>query len=244
MFLVGDSTVTDQTVEPYGSWGQMLPRWFDDTVAVANHAESGETLKAFRAERRWEKVMLAVKPGDYVFLQFGHNDLNTRGHNGIWPKDDALGDWSFTHSDAKSEYPWLLAAYAVEVRRRGATPVIVSPMTKIDIRTGALNTAGLGDYPQAAAEAARLSGAAFIDLNALSMEIMRALGPENARRAYVDGLHTNSYGAYLLARAVALGIARARLPLAEHLIDNAARFDPAHPQPLPEHFDVPLEPAP
>ncbi len=244
VFLVGDSTVTDQPAEPYGSWGQQLTRWFQPTVAVANHAESGETLKAFRAQRRWEKVMLEMKPGDYVFMQFGHNDLNTKGHDGIWPREDTTGDWVHTHSEANTDYKWLLAAYAVEVKRRGGIPVIVSPMTKINLRTGELNIAGMGDYPKAAAEAAKLADAAFIDLNAMSVALAQGLGPALAPKAYVDGLHSNTYGAYLFSRCIIEGIRQSGLGLAKHLVDDAGQFDATKPAPLPDDFQVPLEPRP
>jgi lysophospholipase L1-like esterase len=242
VFLLGDSTVTDQATEPYGTWGQLLGRWFKPTVAIANHAESGQTLKAFRFQRRWDKVMEAMKPGDYVFMQFGHNDLNQRGHDAMWAREDKAGDWVNTFADANTDYKWLLASYAVEVKRRGGIPVIVSPMTKINLRTGEINATGLGEYPKAAREAAQLAGAAFIDLNAMSIEIMRALGPELDRKAYVDGLHTNTYGGYLLSRCIVTGIRQAKLGLAENLVEDAGNFDPAHPAPLPADFTLPLDP--
>ena len=121
----------------------MLPRWFKPEVAIANYAESGETLKAFRFERRWDKVMSQVKPGDYVFMQFGHNDLNKTGRNAMWPADQPSGDWSKTYSEANTDYKQLLKDYAEEVKKKGAIPVIVSPMTKISIQTGELNIAGI-----------------------------------------------------------------------------------------------------
>ncbi len=241
VFLLGDSTVTDQVTEPYGTWGQHLTRWLQLPVVVANHAESGQTAKGFRFQRRWDKVMELIKPGDYVFIQFGHNDLNARGHDAMWPLDDQAGEWVRTHSDALTDYKWELATDALEVKRHGGIPVIVSPMTKIDIRTGALNTAGLGDYPQGAREAAELAECAFIDLNAMSVKLVEALGPEAARKAYVDGLHTNTYGGYLLARCIAEGIREAKLPLAEHLLPDAA-FDLTHPAPLPDAYDIPADP--
>ena len=242
VFLVGDSTVTDQGSEPYGTWGQQLPRWFKPPVVIANHAEAGQTLKSFRFQRRWEKVMSLMRPGDYVFMQFGHNDLNRTGHDAMWPRDDAAGDWVNTHSEANTDYKWLLAAYAVEVRRRGGIPVIVSPMTKIDRRTGRINRAGLGDYPAAAGEAARLAGVAFIDLNRMSVEVMESLGEALASEAYVDGLHSNTYGGYLFSRCVVEGIKQAKLALAAYLADDAGTFDPAHPAPLPKDFTLPLDP--
>ena len=241
LFLIGDSTVTDQVTEPYGTWGQHLTRWFRLPVVVANHAESGQTAKGFRFQRRWDKVMELIKPGDYVFIQFGHNDLNARGHDAMWPLDDQAGEWVRTHSEALTDYKWELATDALEVKRHGGIPVIVSPMTKIDIRTGALNTAGLGDYPQGAREAAELAECAFIDLNAMSIKLVEALGPEAARKAYVDGLHTNTYGGYLLARCLAEGIREAKLPIADFLTDDA-RFEVSHPAPLPEAYDIPADP--
>ncbi|OAM89925.1 hypothetical protein AW736_11470 [Termitidicoccus mucosus] len=242
VFLIGDSTVTDQGSEPFGTWGQQLPRWFAPPVVIANHAESGQTLKAFRFQRRWDKVMSLMRPGDYVFMQFGHNDLNQRGHDAMWPVEDKAGDWVNTHADAYTDYKWLLAAYAAEVRRRGGTPVIVSPMTKIDRRNGFLNTPGLGNYPAAAREAARLADAAFIDLNAMSAEIVRTLGEKAAPLAYVDGLHTNTYGGYLFSRCIVEGVRRALPELARHIAADAGAFDPAHPSPLPDGFKIPPDP--
>ena len=113
VFLLGDSTVTDQVTEPYGTWGQHLTRWLQLPVVVANHAESGQTAKGFRFQRRWDKVMELIKPGDYVFIQFGHNDLNARGHDAMWPLDDQAGEWVRTHSDALTDYKWELAGHRV-----------------------------------------------------------------------------------------------------------------------------------
>lgn len=242
LFLIGDSTVTDQASEPYGTWGQQLPRWFEPPVVVANYAESGQTLKAFRFQRRWDKVMESMKPGDYVFMQFGHNDLNQRGHDAMWPVEDKAGDWVNTHADANTDYKWLLASYAVEVSRRGGIPVIVSPMTKMNRRTGEVNAAGMGDYPKAAQEAARLADCAFIDLNAMSMEIVEILGAARSPSAYVDGLHTSTYGGYLLSRCIIEGIRQADLDIVKYFAKDAGIFDPANPDPLPDDFKIPLDP--
>jgi lysophospholipase L1-like esterase len=241
VYLCGDSTVTDQAREPYGSWGQMLPRWFNDTVVVANYAESGETLKAFRLERRWEKVMSLVKPGDYVFMQFGNNDMQTSGHNAMWPADDHAEDWANVHSAADTDYQSILKEWSAQVKAKGATPVIVSPYTKQ--RGGAPDPAGLRGYPAAAAKAAKDSETAFLDLNAISTTVLTALGPQNGAAVYVDGQHTRSYGAYMNARSVSHGIRQLNLELAKHLTADAL-FDPEHPSPLPADFAVPLEPAP
>jgi hypothetical protein len=78
VYLLGDSTVCDQPREPWKSWGQMLPRFFTPKVAVANHAESGESLRSSLGARRVDKVMSLLKPADYVLVQFGHNDMKDR----------------------------------------------------------------------------------------------------------------------------------------------------------------------
>ena len=74
IFLLGDSTVTDQSREPYNSWGQMLPRWFKPEVAIANHGESGETYRDSIGRRRLDKILSLMKPGDWLIMQFGTND--------------------------------------------------------------------------------------------------------------------------------------------------------------------------
>jgi lysophospholipase L1-like esterase len=246
VFLAGDSTVTDQTREPWASWGQMLPRFFDAGVAVANHAESGETLRAFRAEGRLAKVLSQIRAGDYLFLQFAHNDQKP-GPN---------------HLDAFTSYQHELLSFADEARRRGATPVLVTsmPRRRFDDAGRILNT--LGDYPEAVRQLARREQLALIDLNAAATTLFEALGGEGSKQAFVhfpaktfpgqdeelkDDTHFRGYGAYELARAVVAGIERSGLGLASHLID-VGRFDPAHPDPpaawsLPPSPPLPLVPA-
>jgi hypothetical protein len=79
VYILGDSTVCDQPREPWNSWGQMLPRFFKSGVAIANHAESGESLKSSLGAKRLEKVLSTMKKGDYLFIQLGHNDMKERG---------------------------------------------------------------------------------------------------------------------------------------------------------------------
>jgi lysophospholipase L1-like esterase len=241
VFVLGDSTVTDQTTEPGGSWAQSLPRWFKPEVAVANHAESGETLKAFRrpAERRWDKVLSQLKPGDYVFMQFGTNDMKKHGNNNIYPDED----FSSTYAEANTEYKDLLEKYAGETRAKGATPVIVSPMSRRNLQNGkSVNT--LGDYPKAAEAAAKEFGCPFIDLTALSAEVDEALGPDLVGRAFNDGTHPNTYGGYLLSRCMVEGIKQEVPDLAKYLVDDAGTFDPRHPEPMPDDFKLPPDPRP
>jgi lysophospholipase L1-like esterase len=232
IFLAGDSTVTDQRWEPGASWGQMLPRFFKPVVAVANHAESGETLKSFFAELRLDKILLQIKPGDYLFIQFGHNDEKSQ-----WPQ---------TYAEASTTYRSYLRAYIAEARRRGATPVLITSMHRrnFDARGKIVNTHG--DYPEAVRAVANEEHVALIDLHQMSAAFYEALGPDKSTLAFSNGgkdpTHHNNYGAYELARCVVEGIKAAKLPMSEWLVEEVAPFDPAKPDPV-EIFSLPASAA-
>ena len=225
-FIVGDSTVTDQPYEPWNSWGQMLPRFFKAGVAVANHAESGESLKSFLGARRLDKVLSAMKEGDYMFIQFGHNDMKERGE----------GVGAFTTYKASLE-----AVQCSEARKHGSIPVLVTPMHRksLDAAGKVVNT--LGDYPEAVRQAARDEKTPLIDLNAMSKVLYEALGPKEIGKAFQDGTHHNNYGSYELARCVVEGIKQNKLDLVKFLADDVQPFDPAKPDP-PNDFKVPSSP--
>ena len=225
LYLAGDSTVTDQPVAPSASWGQVLPRFFDDQIAVANHAESGETLKSFMTELRFDKLLSKVKVGDWVMIQFAHNDQKVQ-----WPQ---------TYAEAETTYRAYLRTYIAEVRRRGATPLLVTSPDRRNFDDAGHIVSTLGDYPQAMREVATEEHVAVIDLNAMSRRFYEALGPDISPRAFADEgrdkTHFNDYGAWNLARCVVEGL-RAADPamagqLALHLATDAGPYDPAHPSP-------------
>ncbi|WP_211101508.1 rhamnogalacturonan acetylesterase [Niveispirillum sp. SYP-B3756] len=223
LYLAGDSTVTDQPAEPGASWGQMLTAFLTPDLAVANHAESGETLKSFITGLRLDKLLSRMKPGDYLFIQFGHND-SKQG----WPQ---------TYADPATTYPAYLRVFIAEARRRGATPVLVTPMHRRSFDAKGQITNSHGDYPDAVRRVAAEEKVALIDLTAMSKVLYEALGPEIAPRAFAadgkDATHHNNYGAWLLARCVVEGIRASALPLKDHIRADVSRFDPAHP-PLPD----------
>jgi lysophospholipase L1-like esterase len=203
----------------------MLPRFFKPGVAVANHAESGETLRAFAAEKRLDKVLSTMKAGDYLFIQFGHNDMKERGE----------GVGAFT-TYAKS-----LEHDIAQARGKGAIPVLLTPMHRRTFDADGKITNSLGDYPEAVRRTAREQNVPLIDLNAMSKPFYEALGPEGSKKAFVDNTHHNNYGSYELARCVVEGIKRNGLDLAKHLVDDLPPFDPVHPDPI-ERFGVPASP--
>jgi lysophospholipase L1-like esterase len=231
LFLAGDSTVCDQPYEPFSSWGQMLPRFFGPGAAVANHAESGESLRSFVGEGRLAKLDTLMRPGDYLFIQFGHNDQKERGEN--------VGAFTTYKAD--------LERFVADARSHGATPVLVTPVSRRTFGDDAKIMNSLGDYPEAVRRVAREEGVALIDLNAMTKVLYEALGPEKAQslfptvRGRVEGTHHNDYGSYEVAKCVVEAIRADKLAIADFLLRDTAPFDPAHPDP-PGGFAVPASP--
>jgi lysophospholipase L1-like esterase len=229
LFILGDSTVTDQPSG--GSWGQFATRWFKPEVAVANHAESGETLKGFLKERRWDKVLDSMKPGDYVLIEFGCNDSKQRGNQNIYPGQD----FSETYAPADTTYKELLKQFAADVKKKGGFPIIASPSAR---RQDSAKPTSLGAYATAAMAVATEIGVPGIDLNSMGVDLNVALGADAAKQ-FADQTHHVEYGAYLASKCIALGIKQANIPLAKYIVDDFGNFDPKHPDPLPARFDLP-----
>ncbi|HEY0623225.1 MAG TPA: rhamnogalacturonan acetylesterase [Sphingomonas sp.] len=228
LYLTGDSTVTDQRAEPAASWGQMLPRFLDSGIAVANHAESGETLKSFLTSHRLDKALSRMRPGDFLLIQFGHNDQKAQ-----WPQ---------TYADPAITFRAWLRAYIAEARRRGATPILVTSPERRNFDAAGRIVPSHGDYPAAVRAVAREDGVALIDLTPMTVTFYEALGPASASLAFNDGgkdkTHHNNYGAYQIAHMVASRLAAAGPELAGHVLPEGRAYDPAHPLP-PETFALP-----
>lgn len=220
VFITGDSTVCDQPFEPWTSWGQMLPVFFTSGVAIANYAESGETLAGSIAGNRFKKIFSVMKPGDYLLIQFGHNDMKDK------------------RADALERYKTNLVDVVTETRAKGGVPILVTSME----RKAGIDRLTLEGYPDAVREIARQEKCPLIDLNAMSIVFYRALGPQQLDRAFVDGTHHNNYGSYELAKCVVLGIERTRLPLTRYITSDFKGFEPGRPDPV-EAFYMPASAA-
>jgi lysophospholipase L1-like esterase len=166
---------------------------------VANHAESGETLKGFLKERRWDKVLDSLHPGDYVIIEFGCNDSKKSGPQNIYPGQD----FSETYIDAATTYKELLKKLCGgRARTRDAFPIIVSPSAR---RQDSAKPGSLGAYAVAAMAAAQEIGVPSIDLNSMGVDINAALGAD-APKEFGDQTHHVEYGSYLQSKCIALGI--------------------------------------
>jgi lysophospholipase L1-like esterase len=226
IYLTGDSTVVDAQYEPWASWGQMLPYFFiPNEVVIANYAESGETLKAFEDRHRIDKIWNKLKPGDYLFIQFGHNDQKAG-------------------NSTKSGYRKRLKEWILKAKQLGAIPVLVTSMNRrvFDENNKIVNT--LDDFPDAMREIAKDEKVDLIDLNALSKTLFEAMGPELAKKAFVyypansypnqptalaDDTHFNPYGAYELAKCVVKSIVDQNLPLKKYISKIEKNFNPNKP---------------
>jgi lysophospholipase L1-like esterase len=234
VFVLGDSTVADQASEPYGSWGQMLPRFLKPGVAVANHAESGETLRASLSRRRIDKVISALNPGDLVLIQFGHND-----------QKQLFDGSSAPFTSYKSE----LKAHVDMIRSAGGRPVLVTSVERRRFDAQGNMSTTLNDYAEAVRQTSRELKTPLIDLHAMSSQLYLAMGAGASESLFaappgkpVDNTHHNSYGAYVLARLVSQGLRESGLPFAQYLSEDLGRVEPGHPPRL-EQFAVPASPA-
>jgi lysophospholipase L1-like esterase len=217
VYVLGDSTVCDQPAEPWNSWGQMLPRFFKPDIAVANHAESGETVRSSLGAKRFDKVFSLMTKGDYLLIQFGTND----------EKDG---------QSALETYKANLKKIIGRTRSLGGTPVLVTSME----RKGGVNGPTLNGYPEGMREVAKAEGCALVDLNAMSLVFYKALGADLGK-AFQDGTHHNNYGSYELAKCVVEGLKQDKLPLSKYIVADFGDFDPAHPDPVAD-FTMPASP--
>ena len=218
IFLAGDSTVTDQPSGPWGSWGQMLPYFFQPGVAIANYAQSGESVASSLGARRFEKIFAEMKPGDHLLIQFGHNDMKSK------------------RADALSKFRQNLTDIIRRTHDLGGVPVLVTSMERKPGR----GYVSLGEYPQAMREVAAKHRVPLIDLNKMSRTLYEALG-EDLGPAFQDNSHHTVYGSFLLAKCVVQGIVDNRLTIAHLVNDRFRGFDPAKPDSL-ESVAIPATP--
>lgn len=231
IFLAGNSTVVDQESEPWASWGQMFPAFLKPEVVVANFAESGETLKAFIHEQRFRKIESMIRPGDFLLMEFAHNDQKPGG----------------SHVDPFTTYQEYLMRFVDMARAHGATPVFVTSTNRRRFHADGTIINTLEEYPDAMRQLARQENILLIDLHAMSKTLLEALGPEGSKKAFVhyevgdfpwlktplaDDTHFSTYGAWQLARCVAEAIREGNSPLNYFLKDPSTVYNPASPDPV------------
>ncbi|MDR1673491.1 MAG: pectate lyase [Bacteroidales bacterium] len=226
VYTVGDSTMANKDTtlrNPERGWAMMFQPFFDTTmVIVENHAVNGRSSKSFMDEGKWQVVADKLQAGDYVFIQFGHNDEKSED-----PK---------RYTDPQTTYKEFLTQYVNETRAKGAFPVLMTSIArrKFSPETGMpLDTHG--EYPVAVRELAKELDVPLIDMAVMTERMLIRMGHEDSKRIYMwlqsgqspkfpDGLqddtHLNEYGAFQVAQMVAGSIRAQQLPLAEYLVRN------------------------
>jgi lysophospholipase L1-like esterase len=228
IYLAGDSTVTDQDVEPWASWGQFITNYFDDKVVVANYAVSGSALSSFKGSNRLKKINSLLKPGDYLFVEFAHNDEKLKG-----PENTA---W-----ESYSKY---LAEYVETARNKGAIPVLVTPTQRRAFNPDGTLKPTHGDFPDAMRAVAKKLNVPLIDVTQMTTQVYEKWGDQMSRKAFVqypantfpgqekaleDNTHFNSFGANEVALCVIKGIRELNLPLKNNIIKETPAYDPTKP---------------
>ncbi|MGQ7944386.1 rhamnogalacturonan acetylesterase [Flavobacterium sp. WC2509] len=238
LYIAGDSTVTDQDKEPWGSWGQFFPNYLTDDVVVANYACSGLALSSFKSGNRLEKILYLMQPGDYLFIEFGHNDEKAKG--------EGKGAWG--------EYTTLLKEYVTRARSKGGIPVLITPTQRRHFNTdGTLNPTH-GEFPDAMRKVAQELQVPLIDVTNMTTSMYESWGESLSKKAFVqypantfpgqtktlaDNTHFNSFGANEVARCVVQGIRDLKLDIAKNIKTTVPNYDPKKPS-QPSDWTVPM----
>jgi len=214
--LAGDSTMADKPTEPPNpehGWGQLLPKFFKDPAMIVNHAANGRSTRSFITEGRWQKLVDALRPGDWVIIQFAHNDEK------IFP-------------NARGEFQDNLRRFVADVRAKQANPILATPCARRSFDESGRLADTHGDYPDAVRAVAAATKVPLLEMNLLTMDLEAGHGPEGSKRlhlwigagvyqrqpaGYQDDTHYSAYGAERVAALAVQEIIRLRLPLADWL---------------------------
>lgn len=222
IFLVGDSTMADKAVATYPEtgWGMPFRYYFDSTVKVDNRAQNGRSTRTFVQQGRWKSIMEVLKAGDYVLIQFGHND-------------EVPSKGSYTPPE---QFVGYLAQFVRDARSKGAFPVLITPVARRRFAKSSSGKEEIQDthkvYGNLVRKVARDMQVPLIDLQEKSMALLAQLGPENSTflynhlspgenphypKGHTDDTHFNELGARKMAEIVLHGVQSLQLPLANHI---------------------------
>jgi lysophospholipase L1-like esterase len=238
LFIAGDSTVTDQDLEPWASWGQFFPNYLTADVVVANYACSGLALSSFKSGNRLEKILHLIQPGDYLFIEFGHNDEKAKG--------EGKGAWG--------EYTILLKEYVTRTREKGGIPVLITPTQRRRFNDNGTLIPTHGEFPDAMRKVAQELKIPLIDVTNMTTAMYESWGDELSKKAFVfypentfpgqtkalaDNTHFGSFGANEVAKCVVQGIRDLGLDIAKNIKTTVPNYDPKKPS-QPSDWTVPM----
>ena len=224
IYLIGDSTMSDKPLpdNPERGWGMVLPYFFNNKLKIENHARNGRSTKSFLSEGRWQAVLDKLQSGDYVFIQFGHNDEKESDPNRYAPP----------HTLYKEN----LERYVKETREKGAVPVLLTPIMRRRFDDAGKFYDTHGEYPDVVREVAVELDVRLIDLHKKSREVIEKYGEEKSKELFLfikpgeydslpdgkeDNTHFSIKGAYIMANLVAEGIKELQFPIAKWMEDKS-----------------------
>lgn len=238
LYLIGDSTVKNSSGNGEGGmwgWGHFIAAHIDTTrLQVENHAIGGRSSRTFLSEGRWDRIMTTLKPGDFVMMQFGHNDagpvndtIRARGSiKGVGNETQEIDNLITKKHEIVHSYGWYLQKYITDAQAKGAIPIVLSLVPRNVWKNGKVERA-TGSYVAWAADVAKKQGAYFIDLNERVATKYETLGDSaTLQTTYFvnDHTHTNAAGARLNAATVIEGVTQLKdCPLNRYLTANAPR---------------------
>ena len=174
IFMIGNSTMANKPLyngNPEKGWGQVFPLYFKEGVIIKNYAVNGRSTKSFIDEGKWEKVKNQLEPGDYLFIEFGHNDAK---------KEDPK-----RFADAKTDYKNNLEKFINEARTKGAIPLLLTPVSRRKFDTAGFPVDTHGDYPGAMRETSIKLNVPLIDLTEKTLKLLKRYGPEESKKLYL-----------------------------------------------------------
>jgi lysophospholipase L1-like esterase len=218
VYLIGDSTIANKAITAYPEtgWGMPFQFMFDSTVVVDNRAKNGRSTRTFISENLWQPICDKLRPGDYVFIQFGHNDESKE-------KTDRY--------TSPEDYKRNLLKFISETRVKKANPVLLTPVTRRKFKNGKIQETH-AEYSMLVREVAERQNVPVIDLDKLSRELLQEFGEENSRLLFLqlqpgehpnypngkeDNTHFNELGARKMAQIVLKEIQRLNLELATRI---------------------------
>lgn len=220
IFMIGDSTMADKNLtggNPERGWGHMLPGYLSEDIRVDNHAQNGRSSKSFIDEGRWDKVLSLIKKGDYVFIQFGHNDEK--------PKADR-------HTDPGTTFDANLSRFVNETRAKGGIPVLFNSIVRRNFGEGDKLVDTHGAYLDSPRNVAKELNVPFIDMNKITHDLVEGLGPDASKKLFMwvtpntvpaipkgreDNTHLTVYGGRVVAGLTIDAIARVVPQLAPYV---------------------------
>ncbi len=211
IYMAGDSIMCNYSEKqaPLQGWGHELPALVKDDVKVVNLAVGGRSVKSFREEQRWEKLLEAVKEGDFVVIQFGHNDSNKKD-----PK---------RYANHNNEFRELLKTCVQEVREKKANPILATPSCRwaFTEENTKISNGTPSAYSRAVIAVGETEKVPVINLNGIGVKKLLELGPEESKKFYMvatgkkDNLHLTTDGAKAYAEWFVEDAKAQKLPIAE-----------------------------